>query len=554
MGDLPERSLRLLVFAIERCALISVNALGCRLWTTRPTRALHPLHVRFRLPAYGSAVGAREVQALAYGYSARMLTAPRALTAALVVLAALARVPLLDRPLSPDEAGFLMVGGQWAPGSSLYGDYWVDRPPLIIAIFALADRLGGTVALRLVGLAAVAVAVVLAAAIGRVTAPERRWAPPLAAATAAVFLSTPLFGTREVNGELLAVPLVMGGLLCVFLALRGEARALAWWALAGVLATAAVATKQSMADVAVASLAALVWRGRTVGIRRSAYDALALVGGAVVTLLAVVAWAASRGTGPGELWEAVVSFRLHASAVISGDDPQANTRRLQSMADALASSAAPVLLLVPLLPVARARERGPLPAVATAVLLWEAVGVAGGGSYWWHYLIGLVPGLVLLVVAIARHRPGLQSVTAVVLAYAAVVGTQVALAYPGLTRTQAAYESAAARFAELARPGDTGVVAYGTASILQKARVSSPYPYLWSLPVRVRDPDLTRLTAVLRGPDRPTWMVVRGPSLETWGIDPAQAQRELDRRYRLVEVDGEWHFFRAVGSRGTLAR
>jgi len=496
----------------------------------------------------------RVVPPRATGYRLRIRSAPSlpvATAVVLAVLAAVARLPFLDLPLSPDEAGFLIVGGQWSPGSSLYGDYWVDRPPLIIGLFGLADDLGGATALRLMGIVAVAVAVCLAAAIGRVGAPGRRWAPTLAAATAAVFLSSPLLGTREVNGELLAAPLVLGGLLAVLLALRRapgghrDRRVVAWWLAAGALATAAVAIKQSMADVAVAGVAALLWQARTRGIRRSAYDALALAAGAVLTLLAIVGWAAARGTDPGALWEAVVSFRFKAAAVISGDDPEATTLRMHSMIDALVASAAPVLVLVPLLPGGRARERGPLPLLTTVVLLWEAVGIVGGGSYWWHYLIGTVPGLVLLVVTLARHRPGLQAVAAVVVAYAAVVAAQVDHAYPSL-------DAAASRFAALARPGDTAVVAFGKASVLRRAGVTSPYPYLWSLPVRVRDPHLAQFTAELRSDDRPTWVVIEGTSLDSWAIDAGTAQQELDSRYRLVGAEGDWHFFRAVATHDTL--
>src|SRR3982750_230264 len=47
-------------------------------------------------------------------------------------------LPFVGRPLSPDEAGFLIVGGQWGEGSSLYGDFWVDRPPVLVAIFEAA--------------------------------------------------------------------------------------------------------------------------------------------------------------------------------------------------------------------------------------------------------------------------------------------------------------------------------------------------------------------------------------------------------------------------------
>ena len=503
-----------------------------------------------------------QVLAQAPGYRLRIRTTLRrpavlstAVPVALALLAVAARVPFLTRPLSPDEGGFLLLAGQWSPGSSLYGDYWVDRPPLLIGLFGIADLLGGAVGLRLLGMVAVAVSVVLAGVIGRVSAPERRWAPVLTAATAAVFLSTPLLGAREVDGELLACPFVLGGLCAVLKAVATDRRAHAWWVVAGVLAVCAAAVKQNMAEVAVAGTVALVWQARTRSVRRAAYGALAAAAGAAATLVALVVWAETRGTEPRALWDAAVSFRFHAAAVISTDDPHSTSQRLRSMLTALARSAAPVLFLLPLLRVPRARRPGCLPFVAAAVCAWEVIGVAGGGSYWWHYLVGLVPGLVLVAAAITRHRPGLQAPLAVVLAYAVVVGVQVTLTYPALTHGQKEDQAAADYLADQARPGDTGVVAFGIPSILQKADLRSPYRYLWSLPVRVRDPDLSELASVLRGPDRPTWVAVDGPTLDTWGIEPAKAQRVLDSRYRLVHVVGTWHIFRVdPAGGGTLTR
>lgn len=61
------------------------------------------------------------------------------------------------------------------------------------------------------------------------------------------------------------------------------------------------------------------------------------------------------------------------------------------------------------------------------------------------------------------------------------------------------------------------------------AGLSSPYEYLWSLPVRTRDPDLSQLAAVLDGEDAPTWLVVWG-GLEPWSLD-------ADRHLRPVVYD-----------------
>lgn len=87
------------------------------------------------------------------------------------------------------------------------------------------------------------------------------------------------------------------------------------------------------------------------------------------------------------------------------------------------------------------------------------------------------------------------------------------------------------------------MVAFGDPVLLQAAHLPSPYPELWGLPVRVRDPQLAELTQVLRSWDRPTWVVVGGDSLATWGVDSTSAQPVLDRDYRLAVVDGEWHVY-----------
>ncbi|GAB7004195.1 hypothetical protein JCM18899A_16670 [Nocardioides sp. AN3] len=488
----------------------------------------------------------QEVSAGTRGYGVPTRTTVR-VPLALALLAGLARLPFLNRPLSPDEGGFLLLAHQWSPGSSLYGAYWVDRPPLLIGIFAVADRLaGGGAGLRIVGVVAVGIAVVLAGVLGHLAAPERRWAPVLAAATAAVFLSTPLFGTREVNGELLAVPFILGGLIAVFRAVDGGRRAVAWWAASGALAACSVAVKQNMADVVVAGLVALVWQVRFRGLRRTAYDALAAAAGAIAALVVILVWAATRGTDPRALFDAVVSFRFHAAAVISADDPGVSHRRFMSMLGALVRSGAPVIFLLPILRAPRARLTGCLPFVAACVCAWEAVGVAAGGSYWWHYLIGLVPGLVLVATALSRHRPGLQASLVAVLAYATVLGVHMPLAQEESSRGLKENHQAALYLADHARPGDTGLVAFGTASILRESGLQSPYEYLWSLPVRVRDSRLTELTAVLSGPRRPDWVVVPRDDLATWAVDTTTAQRVLDQRYRLVARVGKWRFFHVV--------
>ena len=91
--------------------------------------------------------------------------------AALAVAAGLCWLPYAGRRLSPDEGGLLLLAAQWSPGSSLYGDYFVDRPPGLIALAAVADAAGGGWALRALGILAVVATVLLSGVAGPARGP-----------------------------------------------------------------------------------------------------------------------------------------------------------------------------------------------------------------------------------------------------------------------------------------------------------------------------------------------------------------------------------------------
>jgi hypothetical protein len=486
---------------------------------------------------------------------------------AIAAVGALVWFPNIGRPLTPDEGGFLMVGAQWAPGSSLYGDYWVDRPPLLIGLFQAAALAGGQTALRILGLLAVVVSVLLAGRVGQLAVPGGGRAPVLAVATAAVFLTTPLFGATEVDGELLAVPFVLTSVMSLLRALQfvspaqlARRRRWSWWMCAGATAMAAALVKQNALDGFVLALTALLWvalhhRQRATG------AALAFASGAGGCLLAALVWAASRGTWPGGLWRAVVVFRADAAAVISAEASAATPARAHGLALSFAASGAILLLIVGFLPGRRAgRVPGRRPKVsprvdvrilAATALTWEALGVGLGGSYWLHYLVALVPGLVLTAAAVGAQSLRRVRWAAAGLAYA-LVATVVATEGNAVQDHAPRSDMAVARYLRgHRRTHDTGVVAFGDPAILEAAGLPSPYPQLWSLPVRVLDPDLAAFTGVLAGPQAPTWAVVRGTSLDTWGVDGRRAQLVFDREYRLVHVEGDYHVF--ISRRGRPA-
>jgi hypothetical protein len=417
----------------------------------------------------------------------------------------------------------------------------VDRPPLLISIFDVADHAGGAVGLRLIGIAAVLSSVFLADRLTRLA--TVRWTVVPAIVTAA-FLATPLFGTGMVNGELLAVPLVLAGTLALLRAWTSVGRpSYLWAALAGVAAAAAPLIKQNVVDVLVVA-GVLVLQGlRSSERRRTMRLALTVSAGAVLATAACLVWAEVRGTEPTSLWNALVIFRGEAAAVIQRSASSSTSARFLELLAAAGLSGAPVLLTVMLLRLRRRAVTDGAPDLryaALMLLLWELVGVGAGGSYWLHYLIGLVPGLVLVSVAAAQRPPQLRRWTAGVVAFACLsagVATVTAAANAPLYSSDA---DVAAYLRAHSSRRDTVVVGFGHPNIVWDSGLRSPYHLLWSLEVRVRDPQLHQLTHVMSGPHAPTWIVVNGTSLATWGVDPASAQTVLDQRYRQATTIGDY--------------
>ena len=451
------------------------------------------------------------------------------------------RLPYTGSPLRSDEGGFLLVASQWQPGSSLYGNYWVDRPPLLIAFYAIADRLGGSTALRLMGCGLVFSLTLLAHRLGRsVTRAPSLWPAVLALA----LLAMPWAGAFEVNGELIAVPLVIVGLIAAMRAVDEPARYRRWrmWATAGAWGTAALMVKQNFLDVLLFSAVLVVVSTSTSDgppgrLRRATAELAALGIGATAAGSAIVLGAWTRGTTPAGLWDAIVVFRLDASRVIADSATGATDIRLEDLLLAMCLSGSVALILVFLAHAVR-RGREPLVMATAALLAWELFGVLAGGSYWLHYLVGLFPGLVLAAAILASRTGRLGLAARTVIAYAAVVALVTALIALLLSPPTHEGLPAATWLEQHAQPGDTATLLYGAPHILQAAGLDSPYAQLWSLPVRVRDPKLAQLTAVLHGPDAPDWLLASN-DLETWGVSSAPAFAEVTARYEFITtVDG----------------
>ncbi|TXL62934.1 glycosyltransferase family 39 protein [Aeromicrobium terrae] len=450
-----------------------------------------------------------------------------------VVVSALAaagsRLPFLSRPPGPDEGGFLLVGGQWHAGSgSLYGSYWVDRPPLLIAVYRWAAQTGGLVSLRLVGCLAVVLVVVLSAYLARRIAGPRAGCWAAVAATA--FLVSPLSGSREVNGELLAAPLVLVGMSAALTALMApnRTRVILAAAGAGAAAVAALLVKQNFADVAVFGVvlgATMLWRGEVDRSRLRHVVPAATAGGGLVAVV-VGGWAVLHGTSLTGVVDAMYPFRVAASRTMAEHGGAHAVIRMHRLFAAWVFTGLGLVSALAGWALVTRRVRDGVVWALAATIAFEGVSIALGGNFWLHYLVQLVgPVSVVTGVLVARRVRGSREV--VIAAGVLAVG----LWSVSLSLDPAANGATVGRtVAASSRAGDTIVTAYGQPDVAETAGLSSPYPYLWSLPVKTLDPHLTRLDAVLRGPAAPTWLVV-WKNIDSWGLDAAETRAILAAAY-----------------------
>lgn len=435
-----------------------------------------------------------------------------------VVLTVLARLPALTRPVRADEAGFLLVARAWSPQpDSLFGPYWVDRPPPLIGLFGAVDALGGVPTLRILGALVAGLTVLLAAAVaGTVSGPR---ATIWTAALVAALLSNPMIDVVAVKGELLALPCVLGSILLTLLAVRRRAWPLAF--AAGVAAALAVGLKQNLATGLVfAGVLLLVgWRTRALPGRSAAALAVAGAAGAAVPVLATIAWAEAAGVRLSTLWDTVYGFRADAARVIADGTTDAPERRAWIL---LAIAVGTGLLIVLAGPFARLRDLWrddpPVLAATIAVVLVDVASLVAGGSFWQDYLLPLIPGAALCT-ALLAGRDDRSGRTMRGLVVAAICSAVLAMAFWLVWNATGHQEFDEVRtgeaIADVAEPGDTLVVFGGRADLQQVSGLDSPYPYLWSLPMRTRDPEYADLAALLRSDQAPTWLV-EWVALDAW--------------------------------------
>jgi hypothetical protein len=169
----------------------------------------------------------------------------------------------------------------------------------------------------------------------------------------------------------------------------------------------------------------------------------------------------------------------------------------------------------------------PVTLATGAVLTVELAGLIAGGSYWRDYLFPLVPPIALCVTLLVSRggRPASRMRLIVLLSMASAVVSLLVWFVLEVAGVIGYTEVAAGEaIADAAAPGDTLTVFGGRADVQYSSGLPSPYPHLWSLPMRTLDPEYADLVALLDGPRAPTWFVTWIP-LDSWDAPGADDLR-----------------------------
>ena len=439
------------------------------------------------------------------------------------------RLPWFDAALGRDEGGVSMVADAWHHSRPFpYGPYFLDRPPLLVAAYKLANDAGGATGVRVLGMVAASLAVIVCTVLAARVA-GRRAALPAALLAAALFSSV-LLDSVFTPAELLAsVPSALSVLLLLIGLSRAE-RASLPLAGAGAAAGAALLVKQSFGDALIAGAAGLAIAACHVPWQRTANHVGAYAAGVGGVAVALRMWESIAHTAhhnPDSVGYALIGFRLDAVHALTHGDV---ATKFAAIGRASLGSGVALAALLATAGIVTLRRRRVTAGVLAAWLAAGLAGVMGGGSYWAHYLIEIVPVTVVGVAALVAWRPRIGApLAAVALAIGVTTSVDhVALGRPGQYQRSAVVLGDYLR--ARARPGDTAYVLYAKVNVLYYSGLPSPFPYHWSLMMDSVPHAESELRALLASPRRPTW-IVRAQPTTAFGLDRSGETARLLRRY-----------------------
>ncbi|MDX6324768.1 MAG: hypothetical protein QOK15_1122 [Nocardioidaceae bacterium] len=459
----------------------------------------------------------------------------------------------LSQRLGDDEGGYAMVARFWGqPGHYLYGPQWVDRPPVLILVFAIGDHLGPYGVRLMAGVLATVLVIAAGYAAGAV---RGRQAAGWAAWTALAFSSSTLLQGEKLDGELVAATFVMVSMALLLHAgyVPAPTRRITWLAVgSGAAAVAAVFSKQNFLDGLV--FAFVLWSmgrlqrrtSRAFAPDRRRAIARGYLAGAVTVSVLVLGWA-SIGGKLGALIYAMYGFRIDAAAVMAQWSFAAPMHRVHILVViAVVSGLALLVALLGITQVWRLPRRGPVAYAVAAAFGVAVIGVLGGGSFWTHYLLALVPTTALAAGIVASDRlrspRGLRTsawwTRVLVVLSLLVMIARLPWAYLEVHGPETSY-GIGRWIGASAAPDDTISILYTHADLIQASGLAPAYPYSWSLPIRTLDPHLELMVSTLNGPHPPTWFV-RYDAAHLWGLDPGnRVQTALDNHYvEVADING----------------
>jgi hypothetical protein len=453
----------------------------------------------------------------------------RALAAA-VALSCLLRLPFVDAPFGDDEGGYLYVAQHWSGhGHWLYGNQWVDRPPALVLLFRLVAALGGTpVAMRVVAMGLAAVLVASAWYAGRRLAGND--GAVAAALCAAALASNPAVLGHELISDGIGATFVTVSFALVLAAIRRRESGtpVAAYVLAGLAGVAGVTAFLSKQSAVLGMVVAAVVLGGS--LRRHWPLAAAYVVGVLVPLAGTLAWAVT-GPGLGMLVNALYTFRVGAARAMADSSTAAPAARAGLFVLVMIGSGFvfPLTLLVVDLVLRRGQWRlRATVTIAAACLLGVIVASLNWYAYYWLAVVPLaaVGAAVAFVPGARLGRIWPRLVVALTVLFALA---NVAVRLP----VDDARPAVSVFVRRAAAPGDTVTVIWGQPNLMEDTGLRTPYPYSWSLPVRVEDPHLRLFAATLAGPRAPTWMIEIG-HFDDWGIETPRVARIVARRYHVA--------------------
>jgi hypothetical protein len=450
-----------------------------------------------------------------------------------VALALLLRAAWFDAPLGRDEGGVALVARNWhGSGPFAYGSWFLDRPPLLLALYRLAGD--SQTGIRVLGAIAACSIVVLTTLLavrigGRRAAP---WAAGIAAVTASSYAVRSVY----TPAELLAVVPSCASLLVLLIAL--EKRRLWQFACAGALAAAALLVKQSFGDALVAGAVAMVATKLTgSGWRETLRRIGSYAAGVGAVAIALVIWAFAEHVSAHAVWYALFGFRLDAVSALSGPAAEG---RLMGLWPPFRDSGLAIAAVLALVGLVRLRVGAVARAALLASLTAAVIGIVLGGSYWPHYLIALVPVTAAAAGALFGRYRWLGAIAICAIAVPTLLNAQRAARSDSADGAQTTAVSVGHYIHARALPGQTAYVLYARVNVLYFAGIPDPFPYNWSLMMMAVPGAQQRLRRLLASAGRPTW-VVKADSTHSFGLDRSGATARLLRLHyrRAGTVCGE---------------